>query len=113
MYLIVYFSFLTFVYSLKRKKIIKKFITLSRAKDYFNTLSNTSDDVIFETKIENGKECKFEIGLVEMSTNQSAPVYMVDEFGRNIKIKLEKNFWSKIMNLEKEIKQEDIDINKI
>ena len=90
----------------KRKKIIKKFITLSRAKDYFNTLSNTSDDVIFETKIENGKECKFELGLVEMSANQSAPVYMVDEFGRNIKIKLEDHGMS-ILQL-KPYKEEDL-----
>jgi hypothetical protein len=34
-------------------------------------------------------ECKFELGLIEMSVNQSAPVYMTDEFGRSIKVKLE------------------------
>jgi hypothetical protein len=72
-----------------RKKIIKKFITLSRAKNYFNQLIKESEDVIFEVLVENGKECKFELGLIEMSVNQSAPVYMTDEFGRSVKVKLE------------------------
>ena len=82
-YLIVLFKNKT------RKKIIKKFITLSRAKNYFKQLINDSNDVIFEVLVENGKECKFELALIELSTNQSAPVYMTDEFGRSIKIKLE------------------------
>lgn len=72
-----------------RKKIIKKFITLSRAKNYYKKMIQASEDVIFEVLVENGKECKFELGLIEMSVNQSAPVYMTDEFGRNIKVKLE------------------------
>jgi hypothetical protein len=82
-YLIVLFKNKT------RKKIIKKFITLSRAKNYFKQLINDSNDVIFEILVENGKECKFELALIELSTNQSAPVYMTDEFGRSVKIKLE------------------------
>ena len=82
-YLIVLFKNKT------RKKIIKKFITLSRAKNYFKQLINDSNDVIFEVLVENGKECKFELALIELSTNQSAPVYMTDEFGRSVKIKLE------------------------
>jgi hypothetical protein len=82
-YLIVLFKNKT------RKKIIKKFITLSRAKNYFKQLINDSNDVIFEVLVENGKECKFELALIELSTNQSTPVYMTDEFGRSVKIKLE------------------------
>ena len=73
----------------KRKRIIKKFVTLSRAKSFFNKLIGESDEVIFETTIENAKECKLELGLIEMRTNQSAPVYITDDFGRNIKVKLE------------------------
>lgn len=89
-----------------RKKIIKKFITLSRAKDYFNLLSNESNDVIFEVLVENGKECKFELGLIEMSTNQSAPVYMTDDYGRSIKVKLKDDGMS-ILQI-KPYKQEDL-----
>jgi hypothetical protein len=75
----------------KKKKIIKKFITLSRAKNYFDGLIEKSNEVIFEVLVENGKECKFELGLISLSSNQSSPVYMTDEFGRSIKVKLEEN----------------------
>jgi len=82
-YLIVLFK------NKKRKRIIKKFVTLSRAKLFFNKLIVESDEVIFDTLIENTKDCKFELGLIEMVTNQSAPVYITDEYGRNIKVKME------------------------
>ena len=81
----------------KRKKIIKKFVTLSRAKNYFKELIEKSNDVIFEVLVENGHECKFELSLVELATNQSAPVYMTDEFGRSVKIKLEDSGMSILM----------------
>lgn len=73
----------------KRKRIIKKFVTLSRAKNLYRQLINESKEVIFEVLVENGKESKFELGLVENRTNQSAPVYMTDTDGRSIKVKLE------------------------
>ena len=73
----------------KRKRIIKKFVTLSRAKSFFNKLISESDEVIFDVLIENTKDCRFELGLIEMVTNQSAPVYITDEYGRNIKVKIE------------------------
>jgi len=82
-YLIVLFK------NKKRKRIIKKFVTLSRAKSFFNKLINESDEVIFDVLIENTKDCKFELSLIEMVTNQSAPVYITDEYGRNIKVKIE------------------------
>jgi hypothetical protein len=90
----------------KKKKIIKKFITLSRAKNYFDGLIEKSNEVIFEVLVENGKECKFELGLISLSTNQSSPVYMTDEFGRSIKVKLEENGMS-ILNL-KPYRDEDL-----
>jgi len=52
----------------KRKRIIKKFVTLSRAKLFFNKLMNESDEVIFDVVIENASDCKFELGLIEMAT---------------------------------------------
>jgi hypothetical protein len=90
-YLIVLFKNKT------RKKIIKKFITLSRAKSYFNKIIEQSSEVIFEVLVENGKDCKFELGLIETSVNQSSPVYMTDEHGRNIKVKLEDDGMSILM----------------
>lgn len=90
----------------KKKKIIKKFVTLSRAKNYFDGLIEKSNEVIFEVLVENGKECKFELGLISLSVNQSSPVYMTDEFGRSIKVKLEENGMS-ILHL-KPFRDEDL-----
>lgn len=72
----------------KRKKIINKFVTFSRAKQYYDKLLKESNDVIFNIEVENGFDCKYELGLVEMSDNQLIPVYMTDEFGRNMEVKL-------------------------
>jgi len=73
----------------KRKRIIKKFITLKKAKNFYDNLIKKSDDVIFNVEMENGKICNFELGLIEMTSSQSAPVYKTDEFGRNVKVTLE------------------------
>ena len=73
----------------KRKRIIKKFITLSRAESFFNTLISESDEVIFNVLVKNTKDCKLELSLVELSTNQSSPVYIMDEYGRIVRVKLE------------------------
>jgi hypothetical protein len=71
-----------------KKKIIKKFITFKKAKSFYDKLVSESNDVIFNVEVEAGKECKYEIGLVELSSKQLVPVYMTDEFGRSIKVKL-------------------------
>jgi len=71
-----------------KKKIIKKFITFKRAKSFYDKLVKESNEVIFNVEVEAGKECKYEIGIVEMSSKQLVPVYMTDEFGRSIKVKL-------------------------
>ena len=73
----------------KKKKIIKKFITFNRAKLFYDNLINKSQEVIFNVEVESGDECRYEIGLIEMSGKQLVPVYMTDEFGRSIKIKLD------------------------
>ena len=73
----------------KRKRIIKKFITHKKAKVFYDKLMKQSDEVIFNTEMENGKSCKYELGIVEMSSKQLIPVYMTDEFGRSVKVKLE------------------------
>ena len=72
-----------------KKRIIKKFVTYTKAKSFFTKLRNESDNVIFSKEVENGKDCKFELGLIELSNKQLFPIYMTDEMGRNIKVKLE------------------------
>ena len=73
----------------KRKKIINKFVTFSRAKQYYDNLLEESNDVLFNVEVENGVDTRYELGLIEMSTNQLIPIYMTDEYGRSSKVKLE------------------------
>lgn len=75
----------------KRKRIIKKFITHKKAKLFYDNLMKHSNEVIFDIEVENGKPCKYELGIVEMSSKQLIPVYMTDEFGRSVKVKLEED----------------------
>jgi hypothetical protein len=75
----------------KKKRIIKKFITFTRAKQFYDKLVQESNEVLFEIKVEGGSECVYEIGIVEMSSKQLVPVYMTDEFGRNVKVKLDED----------------------
>jgi hypothetical protein len=75
----------------KKKRIIKKFITFTRAKQFYDKLVQESNEVLFEIKVEGGSECNYEIGIVEMSSKQLVPVYMTDEFGRNVKVKLDED----------------------
>jgi hypothetical protein len=72
-----------------KKRIIKKFVTFKRAKQFFSKLQKESEQVLFPKTIENALPCSFEIGLVEMSSTQLFPIYLTDEMGRNVKVKLE------------------------
>ena len=72
-----------------KKKIINKFVTLKNAKQFYEKKLSLSNDVIFEVIIENGHTCRYEIGIIEMSSKQDVPVYIVDELGRNNRVKLE------------------------
>lgn len=72
-----------------KKKIIKKYITFNKAKKFFDSLIKESQNVIFEKKFKNGHPTKTELGLVELSSKQLLPVYVTDEMGRNLRVKLE------------------------
>lgn len=97
-----------------KKKIVKKFVTLKKAQSFHNKLINGSKDVIFEVMTENGEECSFELGLIELSNKQSSPVYITDEFGRNKKVKLGEDNMTllEIKKYKKEEKIFDLQTNK-
>ena len=48
-----------------------------------------NDDIIFETKHENGKYVEYEIALLEKKGNTLFPIYTKDEFGRNVKLEFD------------------------
>jgi hypothetical protein len=73
----------------KKKKIIKKFITFNRAKLFYDKLVSESQEVIFDVEVEAGKECKYELGIIELSGKQLVPIYMTDEYGRNVRVRLD------------------------
>lgn len=75
----------------RRKRIINKFVTLKKARELYNKLLRTSQDVVFPVEIERNKECKFELGVIEMSSKQLVPIYMTDEYGRSVKVKLDED----------------------
>lgn len=63
-------------------------MTTKRANEFFNRLIEESDSVIFDMQTENGKSCKFEIGIIQKG-KFLFDNYTTDELGRNIKIELE------------------------
>ena len=74
----------------KKKKILKKFITIENARKYYKKLLKESNDVIFEKQFENGFECKFEISIVSYKTKtHQPPTYLSDKLGRNIRVNLD------------------------
>jgi hypothetical protein len=97
-----------------KKRIIKKFITFGKADSFYKKITKINEEVIFEKKVENGADCNYEIGLVELTDKQLFPIYMTDEYGRNIKVKLEDDKMTlvKIQPYKKEEKIFDIQKNK-
>jgi predicted lipase len=97
-----------------KKKIIKKFITEERAKYFFTNIVKKSEEVIFDVKIENGKEVNYEIGIVEVSSKSNIPTYLTDDIGRQIKVKLDEQnmVLSEIKPYKKEEKIFDLSLSK-
>jgi len=96
----------------KKKKIINKFVTFSRAKQFYDKLLEQSNEVIFNIEVENGVDCKYELGIIEMGTNQLSPVYITDEFGRHTKVKLDSSEMSLIQITPFKKEEKIYDINK-
>lgn len=79
-YLIVLFK------NKERKKIIKKFKTYDRAKKYYDDLIETSENTIFDKRVENGKDSYFEIGLIDTEPDNFESYYVKDSLGRQVKV---------------------------
>lgn len=72
-----------------KKKIINKFITLERAKDFFDKKIAENNQIYFEKKIENAKPCDFELCILEKKNNKFDSLYIKDDLGRQVKVELD------------------------
>jgi hypothetical protein len=106
-YLIVLFK------NKERKKIIKKFKTLDRAKKFYESKIN-DDGIYFDKKVENGKNCNFELALVETDPDEFENYFIKDDLGRQVKIETDDSRYKimKISNYKIEDFIYDIQKNK-
>ena len=84
----------------KRKKIINKFKTLDRAKDFYNNKLDQSSKVIFEKKVENASPCDYELGLLSKKNNEFNSLFVKDNLGRQVKVDLDDDVY-KIIQISK------------
>lgn len=87
-----------------KRKIINKFKTEKKAKNFFSSLVDESKNVIFEKEYENGLKSTYEIALLHKSKNNDTK-YIKDDLGRQIKLELQDDDYS-IVKIEKYKKEE-------
>lgn len=74
-----------------KKKIINKFKTHKKAIEFYNTILKESGEVIFDKEYENGVKSNYELAVIEKVSGTLLPVFLKDEIGRTVKVKLEDN----------------------
>ena len=72
-----------------KKKIINKFKTDKQAFKFYNSLVEKSNQTNYYKKYENGVESSYDLALLEVVSGSTSPLFMKDDFGRQIKIELE------------------------
>lgn len=72
-----------------QQKIIKKFKTFKRSVEFYEDYLKQHESVVFDKQFENGRYVKYELLLVELSSNKLIPIYLTDDMGRNIQVKLD------------------------
>lgn len=68
----------------KKKKIIKRFCTEIKSKEFFSKLINDNKKVFFEKRIENATESEYLLGLLTNQLNVQKTLHYTDELGRNV-----------------------------
>jgi hypothetical protein len=72
-----------------KKKLINKFKTHKKASEFYDSLLKDSEGVIFDMEYENGVKSNYELAIVERMSGTMLPVFLKDELGRTVKVKLE------------------------
>jgi hypothetical protein len=95
-----------------KKKIINKFKTHKKANNYFESLINVSDSVIFDKKYENGVECSYELALIEKTSGTFLPIFLKYEFGRKVKVSLDDEDFTILKIMKYRIEESFLDYSK-
>jgi len=98
----------------ERKKIINKFLTLEKAKQFYDKKITENDKIYFDKKIENATPCNFELCILEKKNDNFDLLYVRDDLGRQVKVTLDDPIYKiiKISNYKIEEKLYDITDNK-
>jgi hypothetical protein len=98
----------------ERKKIINKFQTFERCNEFYNNLLKNNESVIFDKKIENAKDCVFELGLLEKTDSNFDSLFVKDNMGRQVKVEIDDPEYKiiKISNYKLEEMLFDVSLNK-
>lgn len=96
------FNYLIVLFKNKEKrKIIKRFVGLDRAKNFYDNHMKKNESIFFEKKYQNGFDCSMELALVKIGGEGDVePIYVKDNLGRQIKIETENSDF-KIIKISK------------
>ena len=95
-----------------KKKVVKKFITRKRGDEFFDKLIKESNDVIFEKQYENGFYSDYELTFIEKVSPGFTPIYLKDDYGRNVKINIDDNNYSITKISKYKVEEQFLDISQ-
>lgn len=96
----------------KRKKIINRFKTLDRAKEFFSYKVSESENVIFEKQVENALPCSFEIALLSKKDDNFQSLFVKDMLGRQVRVDLDDDDFKIIEVREHRVEEKIFDVYK-
>jgi hypothetical protein len=94
----------------KRKKIINRFKTLDRAKEFFSSKVSESENVIFKKQVENALPCSFEIALLSKKDDNFQSLFVKDSLGRQVRVNLDDDDFKIIEVNEYRIEEKIFDV---
>jgi hypothetical protein len=96
----------------KRKKIINRFKTLDRAKEFFSSKVSESENVIFKKQVENALPCSFEIALLSKKDDNFQSLFVKDMLGRQVRVDLDDDDFKIIEVRECRVEEKIFDVYK-
>lgn len=96
----------------ERKKIINKFKTYERADSFYKKLLKENESVVFDTKVENARPCDYELCLLQKGDDNFDKLFVRDDFGRQILIKLDDPDYKIIQVSKYKVPEKIFDVDK-